>query len=500
VARAQQLARQALEAAQKELHEHRETAGNLAQQMSLQLTGKPDRELSNVLQHSGQRVNDLRRRVQLDEQIEQLQEHREDLEEENHEWHEEQMLSVRTIAVLATIFAAGAAMLFGGLFLPREIVGGHGLGMAVLGICCAAGAVLSKFVIERYNEFNLDTCSRQLSMVKAQIEEAIAERDELDERLPRGGGPLLARLQAAERELAAHEDLLPLEGRRQASLRQAEEAEAAVARAERELAETRDRWQSLLVELKLPQSLRPKQLGEWGEQAEQWSRLAERLAAQKREVADRQRALDALAGRLTSVFKEAEIRPASNRPLEQLRQLRQALAEQSVLVEKRNEQRKQLRSIRREAERAARLVAEFRLRRRTLLLAAGVENEADFRARALEQAETVSLRQELAQVRADLATALGEHFGEEMLRGWLEEPSASNLDQHWEGLVGEMHELEATIRQKFEQRGQLNEQLKALAADRRPSEKRLEFDLLNEHLAEAIQRWQVLVVTHRLLD
>ena len=500
VARAQQIARQALEAAQKEVRDHRDSAEGYTQQVGSALSGRSEKELAKALEQAGQRVSQLRKRVQLDEKIEQLQDNREELEEENLDLHSDQMLSPSALATLSGVFATGVAMLFGGLFLPRSIVGGHGLGIAVLGICASAGAVIAKLMIERYNEMNLETCSQQLAMVKEQIESAIADRDKLDEKLPRGGGPLLARLQAAEKDLASLEELIPLEGHRQASQVEAETAEAAVQRAEAELNEARQRWQNLLVELKLPASLRPKQLAEWGEQAEQWSRLNEKIAARKQEIADRQHALDALETRLAKVFEESKLKPVSTRIVEQMRQLRQAIAEQTALVDARNEKRKKFRTVRREAERAARLVAEFKLRRRTLLMAAGVDTEADFRARAQEQAETVSLRKELGEVRSDLADAMTEQIDEETLHPWLEEPSASGLDQHWEHLLADTQTVEADIRQKYEQRGQLNERLKALAADRRPSEKRLEFDLLNERLAEAIQRWQVLVVTHRLLD
>lgn len=500
VARAQQRARQALDAAQQEAGQHRAAAANLNDQIATALIGRPQQDLNAALEQSGQLVNQLRRRLQLDEKIDQLEESRGELEEDNRELYGRQMLSTRTLATLGSVFAAGVAMLLGGLLLPSSVVGGHGLGLAFLGLCSGSGAVVAKMWLERRNEQNLDTCGKQLGMVIQQLEQAIAERQQLDQQLPRGGGPLLARLQVAEKELAALEELLPLEGRRQSSLREAEVTERNAGQAEEDLATARRRWQELLAELHLPSTLRPKQLAEWGEQAEQWSVVVHKLAARRQEVSDRRRALDALVSRLAAVFEETQLLPVSPRIIEQLRQLRLAVAEQATLIDARNAHRKQLRKLRRRAERVGKLIAEFKLRRRTLLMAAGATTEAEFRTRAAEQAETNRLLQELSQVRSELVTALTDQVGEEALRVRLEEPAASQLDAHWEQIATQLHDLETSIRQKFELRGQLNEQLKALAADRRPSEKRLEFDQLNERLAESIHRWQVLAVTHHLLD
>ena len=57
----------------------------------------------------------------------------------------------------------------------------------------------------------LDSAQRQLKMIDAQFNQSKEERDKIDEELPRGGGPLLTRLQTAEKDLAALEKHLGLE-------------------------------------------------------------------------------------------------------------------------------------------------------------------------------------------------------------------------------------------------------------------------------------------------
>lgn len=500
VARAQQQARRALEEAQADAQRHQQAAAGAAEQIAAALGLRSDVDLSQALSDAGQRVNQLRRRIQLDEQISQLEHSREELEEENRELYGRQMLPTRTLAILASVFAVGVALLLAGMLLPSAWVGGHGLGMALLGLFSSAGAVVAKLLLERHNERSLDNCGKQLAMVKQQIEQAADERDQLDKQLPRGGGPLVTRLQSAEKELAALEDLLPHESRRQTSQREAETAQMAALEAEEQLNAARRRWQELLAEHGLPASIRPKQLASWAEDAQKFNDATRRLAARRREVGQRREALDALAARLTAVFDDAQLVPVGQGVAGKLRQLRQALADNAQLVEQRDQLKAQLRRLRRRAVKLARLLDEYKLRRRTLLMAAGVDDEETFRARAAEQLHTLTLQEEFAQVRSEVAAALADQLPESSIRPWLEEPAIDQLDEHWEQVATQLHEVELAIRQKFELRGQLNEQLKSLAADRRPAEKRLEFDMLNERLAQAIHRWQVLALTHRLLD
>ena len=61
------------------------------------------------------------------------------------------------------------------------------------------------------------------------------DRDSLDAQLPRGGGPIQSQLQAAEKELAALEELTPLDTRRSAARQEAESAARRVHEAADEL-------------------------------------------------------------------------------------------------------------------------------------------------------------------------------------------------------------------------------------------------------------------------
>jgi hypothetical protein len=60
--------------------------------------------------------------------------------------------------------------------------------------------------------------------------------------------------------------------------------------------------------------------------------------------------------------------------------------------------------------------------------------------------------------------------------------------------------LDKQLRERFEQRGQLAQQLQSLAEDRRLPQKQIELAILERRREEALRRWQVLAVTSRCLD
>ena len=59
---------------------------------------------------------------------------------------------------------------------------------------------------------------------------------------------------------------------------------------------------------------------------------------------------------------------------------------------------------------------------------------------------------------------------------------------------------DAALKQRFERRGRLAEQLQALADDRQLARKQLDLAIVQQRLDEAVRRWQVLAATCRTLD
>ena len=124
------------------------------------------------------------------------------------------MLPLPVLAGLGVVFVLGVMLILVAVFRPGSIAGTLGWALAVLGLAGAAAAALGKILLERSNARQLDACQKQLTMLQTQIQQTKQDRDALDAQLPRGGGPIASRLQAAEQELAALEELVPLDTRR----------------------------------------------------------------------------------------------------------------------------------------------------------------------------------------------------------------------------------------------------------------------------------------------
>ncbi len=184
--------------------------------MAAALKARGADSLTPLLEKSGELVSQLRRRVQLDDRVAELTKSQADLEERSRDLLDRLLLPTWGLVGLGAGFVSGAVALLAGLFLPTSVVGESRIALMALGLISSGGSGAAKFVIEKSSASRSTRCLAQLESLAGQIEEAKHDRDTLDQQLPRGGGPLLARLQAAEKDQAAIEALLPLESKRQA--------------------------------------------------------------------------------------------------------------------------------------------------------------------------------------------------------------------------------------------------------------------------------------------
>ena len=116
----------------------------------------------------------------------------------------------------------------GGVHPAHVAPGRLGLALALGGLVFTAAAVVIKFLLEHSNARKLEATQRQIRMLHQQIRETREERDQLDRQLP-ASGPAPAQLQAAQRELAGLEELVPLDAQRQSARQEAEAAAERVA-------------------------------------------------------------------------------------------------------------------------------------------------------------------------------------------------------------------------------------------------------------------------------
>lgn len=492
------------------------TAANHTDAVEQALLEAGETDLPAALEKAGNLTAQLRRRVQLDERLDRMSRHRADLEEQSHELLERQILPGWVLASLGGVFGLGVLLILAGLFLPTKIIGSFGTTVAVLGVLAFGTAAVAKWLLERAAAHQLESCRKQLTMLEAQTKQAQQERDTLDEQLPKGGGNLTARLQAAEADLARLETLTPLEAKRATAGQDAQSAEKRAADARDRLKAAHRRWQAALVAVGLPKNLAPKQIGELVRQSAASHDSRRELVDARQECERRKRELDAFAARIEPLHLDAKLLPAGSSPSEQLRLLKKQVAEQETLVARRDAIRKQLRKLRREKLKHGKLLARFKRRRLALLTRAGVSDEAEFARRAAERGQVDELHRRRAALERELKDAIAGVCTEADIAPLIVQPitadTSLNNGWHWQAgrppgpasagasAIDRLAEARNNLSLLFERRGQINEQLRVLADDRGIARKRLELGVIEQRLKEAIERWQVLATTRTILE
>ncbi|MGC4004751.1 MAG: hypothetical protein QM811_17195 [Pirellulales bacterium] len=181
------------------------------------LASRGETSLTAALDKTGQLVTLYRRRVHLDERLEQMARNKADLEFDLREYADLQMIPTWALVCLGAMFVIGAFLILGGLILPVSVKGGYMWHMVLLGIISAGVSTMIKSQLEYNASRKADGCQKQLTMLNRQIEQTDQERIDLDEQIPDGVGNLQTRLEIAEQELIRLEDLVPLESRRVSS-------------------------------------------------------------------------------------------------------------------------------------------------------------------------------------------------------------------------------------------------------------------------------------------
>jgi uncharacterized protein YhaN len=450
-------------------------------------------------------VAQLRRRLQIDERLDQMQRHQAELDEQKGQARDRQLLpGWVTIAIGVGFVLGGAAFLFGLLWMIAGFFRGastvSGWPLTLFGLIAAAASIVVKVVLERSSVHKFESSQKQLGMLSLQIQQARDEREVLDRQLPKGGGPIAGRLAAAEQELAGLESLLPLETRRAAAGQEAAAATKRAAQAEQDLRTARHGWHNNLAAAGLPKNFAPRQVRAVMRRCDQVQDLQRRLKQRREEFDQRRRDLDGLMGRVAQLVADCGVEIAAKQPTEQIRQLAEVLSRQQGQLARREAIRRQLRKLRRGRQESEEAMGRLKQRRRALLRQCGVEDEAEFRRRAAEAARAEALRRDRDVVEREINAAIGGHCPQEAIRQQLEGTAALHLEARRDETRARLAAIQGELRGRLEKRGQLAEAMKSLADDRQLANKQLDLAVLERRLDEALRRWQVLAVTCRVLE
>ncbi len=449
-------------------------------------------------QKAGELVTKLRKRVQLDERLADMSRQQGEVSQEGHYIVDNQILPVWLLGVLGGVFAIGVALMLTGTLLPQAFLRSTGWMMAVLGLVSAGAASGVKHWMERSAARDFDTNEQQAALLTKQIADAKAERDRLDAELPKGGGPLLARLAAAEKEQAAIEQLLPLEADRKSTQSQHGSARKRFKQAKEEFDVARRRWRQGLEAAGLPGTLSVKQLRAFADRRDALEEMTRGIARNRNELIERKRERDALHQRITTLVTDSRLKLEDGEPEALLNALHEALIEQQLLVERRGELRKSDRRLRHLERKATRAAGSVRRRRQALLDEAGAADEAQLRRWAVEAARIQGLEVERDTLTRELARIIGDASPAEIEQHLTQHDQPETLREK-ASTTERRDELVKQVRTTAEQRGQTHERLLGMAGDTQLSDRLLERAAVDQQLREAVERWQTQAVTHRAL-
>ncbi len=331
----------------REAEDAQQAAASVHQQVTAALSERQATDFTSATEQAGNLVNQLRRRMQLDERLEQMTRNEKELQEQAQALLAKQVPPVNTVVALGVIFVVGILILALGLLVFPAWTGTGFWTMAAVGLLIAVLAVLGKFTMQRSNDQQLEEGQGQLRLLQKQIKQTKDERAVLDDQLPRGGGPMAARLAAAEQELAALEDLAPLDSRHAAARQDADATARRAAQAEEDLRAARRAWRNGLEQAGLPDNFSPRNVRLVARLAGRIRDMQSRLTVLDEELGQRRRERDMLHSRVAQLVADCGVEVESQHPMEKVLELSEMLTSQEARIARRDVIRRRLRKLRR---------------------------------------------------------------------------------------------------------------------------------------------------------
>lgn len=472
------------------------------QRVSTELADLDESSLSAALEKAGTRVALLRRRIQLEERIDDLAAQQKSLEDQEHLLFDTQVMPFDRMAWQFAGFVFSSLLIFTGCFAGWiwGFDGWLGFFIAMLGFALLGVSVFSKLEWERESRMRLETCERQQDLLESQLQSTKSERDELDSQLPPGGGPLDARLAQAEKHLQHLEQLAPMDSQRHESGQHVEAAERRAARAAEEVKEARKAWQQALRSTGLPDTLMPNDVRQLVKGFRQMASVRRQLDQRREELESRQRELATLANRIQGLLTEVGLAIDLDRPQAQLKQLSITLSEQQQALQRRDGIAQQYRKLQGKFQALRRRYESVARARTSLLARANARDEEELRLMITRQQQMTALRGQRELISQEIRLVVGDQWSEESLARELLNHEDDPLEKRRHRMQARLQDTRHKVAQLHERRGQLAAEMKTLADDRRLMEAKLESGCVQKQIQKAAQRWQTLAVTSLVLE
>lgn len=471
---------------------------DLQQQIQQALEHAEEKDLRKACKATSRQVARLRKLVQLEEKEASIDRQLTELSQDCDELLDKQMLPGWAIFAAASVFGLGVLLLLATL-LTSFVPDGLAWALSILGLLGMVFTVAGKFVWEQSNQRQLNSREKQVETLKRELADVRGQKEKLHEELPATADAAATRLAEAEAELARLENLLPLDTRRKSLSDEAKESGRRVKKLEKDYRRAASRYRKALIEVGLPEKTSPVKLRDYTEAFDTIRQLQQRLTSRQEELANERRSLVSVATQIGQVFDDIGAVPAAKDPRDQLRELCEKLRQERQTGDRRKDLARQMKHYRKLQTKAAAKWSEATRKRQAILREAGAENEEEFRKLAERLQEAWEFRSEREKLERQIATAIGGICTQQTLEQEFAGKQVEHLDARRRRLKEALDACREHLEELFEKRGEMNEQLRRMAADRQVDEKHLELVTLEANLEKARDRWQTLGMTSLML-
>jgi uncharacterized protein YhaN len=456
-------------------------------------------DLNKAIEEAGQKVSLLRRRIQVEERIDQLDRRRQELEFDSDELHSFDETPVRVTALIGAAFAVGVAICLFGLFGASQNWIASGTPWVLGGLVMSVGAGCFKLLIERHSEDTITDNHRHLEQHRLQLADAKRERDEIDAELPEGTGSLDARMRAAEVELRDLERLIPVRTERESTEQRHQAAERRLAAAGEAVKEARHRWRNALRSVGLPEDFAPMKVKQVVKNNSGVLELRRRRDARKDELDAREREMLVLNNRIQQIIDDVKLVTAADKPAVKIRELIQALTKEKETLELRSAVEKKIRRLGKDRARTVALLRRADRRYQALLALAGANDEKGFRKAAADCDRAADLARQRDELTLRIHQQLAGQFKEESIAEVFHR-EGRDIRSRWDEGQKRLAEIRAKLAHLHERRGACTHEMQTLAADKQLSCTLQELGQVERELSASIRRWKVLTIIGQVLE
>jgi len=481
--------------AQRDLEQSTREADELQERMEEELNRRGVRHLTDALSTAGDRVAQLRRRNVDGERIAKLKHQRIELKHQGQRLLEQQVLSGWVIGGLGLMFSFGVLLVLMAMTASLFSISGTAAGiMALLGVCAVGGSIIWKLVLQHDAAMRLEECSRQMSQVDAELEQAGHSVDDRAASNATGSGDSSEQLFSAERDLERLEQLVPMESEHQNLRQQAASAKRRLEESEEGYKSAMRRWKSALLSNGLPQTMSPSQVLRLVSSSTPMMEAQRRIDSRYEELEQRHREIAAIQGRVQQMAAEAGLELEGDDPDSHIEQLVGELREQERKGARRDQLRDKHGRLKQAYNRRKRVYRKMLRRRDKIVSEAGVADVQQFRDLFSKIESVASLHEQRDELTETIRENLGHGVAETAVATHVAGATDEQIEHRQDQLLVKYDATQDRLKTLYEQRGAMREQAEAMRDNRRLAEAQFELGCVEQQLSEAIQRWRVLAV------